>query len=143
MYHDSDEQGTCRWTVGLLRPIHQAMVGAWLAAERPAPPREEPSDPTLLGEVVAAACERIAREEPSEGLRVPAVRTVTLLALLERRFGCEVGRGKGSEVTVWRPGGRKFTLGHHRRNTHVPAHVVRALLKAVGIGAVEWAAGTA
>jgi len=89
----------------------------------------------VQGEVVAAACERIAREEPTEGMRVPAVRTVTLLALLERRFGCEVGRGKGSEVTVWRPGGRKFTLGHHHRNTHVPAHVVRALLEAVGNGA--------
>lgn len=52
--------------------------------------------------------------------------------------GCEVASGKGSEVTVYRPGGRKFTLGHHTRNTHVPAHVVRALIKAVGIPVTEW-----
>jgi len=86
--------------------------------------------------VVADACQRIA--EPVEGRRVPAVRMQSLLYMLERRFSCEVATGKGSEVTVFRPGGRKFTLGHHTRNTHVPAHVVRSLLKAVGISVTDW-----
>jgi len=93
---------------------------------------------TLVAAVaaVADACQRIA--EPVEGHRIPAVRMQSLLRLLERRFSWEAAAGKESEVTVYRPGGRKFTLGRHTRNTHVPAHVVRALLKAVGITVTKW-----
>jgi hypothetical protein len=112
------------------------IVEAWLARAPSRPPEEEP--PTAIAAVaaVADACQHIA--ETIEGHRIPAVRMQTLLRLLERRLGCEVASGKGSEVTVYRPGARKFTLGHHTRNTHVPAHVVRALLKALGISVAEW-----
>lgn len=124
------------WEVALLEPLHARLVEAWLTRVPPSPPEEEPSTPVAAVAVVADACQRIA--EPVEGHRIPAVRMQMLLRLLERRFSCEVAAGKGSEVTVYRPGGRKFTLGHHTRNTHVPAHVVRALLKAVGISVTEW-----
>jgi hypothetical protein len=124
------------WEVALLEPLHARIVEAWLARAPSRPPEEEP--PTAIAAVaaVADACQHIA--ETIEGHRIPAVRMQTLLRLLERRLGCEVASGKGSEVTVYRPGARKFTLGHHTRNTHVPAHVVRALLKAVGISVAEW-----
>lgn len=124
------------WEVALLEPLHARLVDAWLARVPPKPPVEEPSTPVAAVATVADACQRIA--EPVEGHRIPAVRMQSLLHVLERRFACEVAAGKGSEVTVYRPGGRKFTLGHHTRNTHVPAHVVRALLKAVGISVTEW-----
>lgn len=124
------------WEVALLEPLHARLVEAWLTRVPPSPPGEEPATPVAAVALVADACQHIA--EPVEGHRIPAVRMQTLLRLLERRFSCEVAAGKGSEVTVYRPGGRKFTLGHHTRNTHVPAHVVRALLKAVGISVTEW-----
>lgn len=69
---------------------------------------------------------------------MPSVRKVALLALLEREFGCEVKQGKGSEITVWRPGGRKFILPGHERNTHFHSHTVRVLLKALAIPAGEF-----
>lgn len=131
-----EPSGDPAWEVALLEPLHARLVEAWLARAPALPPEEEPSSPAAAVAVVADACQRIA--EPIEGHRIPAVRMQALLRLLERRFSCEVGAGKGSEVTVYRPGGRKFTLGHHTRNTHVPAHVVRALLKAVGISVTEW-----
>ncbi|MBK8265613.1 MAG: hypothetical protein IPK80_30325 [Nannocystis sp.] len=124
------------WEVALLEPLHARIVEAWLARAPSRPPEEEPSTAVAAVAAVADACQHIA--ETIEGHRIPAVRMQTLLRLLERRLGCEVASGKGSEVTVYRPGARKFTLGHHTRNTHVPAHVVRALLKAVGISVAEW-----
>ena len=124
------------WEVALLEPLHARLVEAWLARVPSKPPEDEPLTPAAAVAAVADACQWIA--EPVEGHRIPAVRMQVLLRLLERRFSCEVGAGKGSEVTVYRPGGRKFTLGHHTRNTHVPAHLIRALLKAVGISVTEW-----
>lgn len=124
------------WEVALLEPLHSRLVEAWLARVPLKPPHEEPPTAAAAVAVVADACQRIA--DPVEGRQIPAVRMQSLLHMLERRFSCEVAAGKGSEVTVYRPGGRKFTLGHHTRNTHVPAHVVRALLKAVGIAVTEW-----
>jgi len=46
--------------------------------------------------------------------------------------------GKGSEVTVFRAGGRKFALGHHGQNPEVRWPLVKRLLARVGVGAEEW-----
>lgn len=124
------------WEVALLEAVHAPLVEAWLARVPAPAPTEEPVTTEAAVAVVADANRRIA--EPVEGRTLPAVRMETLLGLLERRFQCEVSAAKGSEVTVYRPGGRKFTLGRHARNRHVPAHLVRALLKAVGISVTEW-----
>ena len=73
----------------------------------------------------------------------PAVRRVALLNLLRTRFQCEVRSGRGSETTVWRAGGRKFTLPGHKRNEHIHPRTVRALLKAVGVPVEEFCAAAA
>lgn len=144
-----------RGALGILRPVHEHMFRLWEAAERP-----EASRPVDAGSVdeaaaVAAACDVIVLADDAAGdptradspmprLRVPAVRAITLLAKLERVLGCEVRRGKGSEITIWRVGGKKFTLPSHERNTHYHSHTVRALLRTVGISVAEFraAAGT-
>jgi hypothetical protein len=61
-----------------------------------------------------------------------------LLNFLASRFGCEVRTGKGSEVKVYRPGSRIFTLGHHGSNDEVSSLVVTHMLKRLGIGPQEW-----
>lgn len=132
-WEPADDPG---WEVALLEPLHARVVEDWLARVPSTAPVSEPESPAAAVALVADACRHIA--EPVDGHRIPAVRMEVLLRLLERSFGCEVSVGKGSEVTVYRPGGRKFTLGHHTRNRHVPAHLVRALLKAVGIAVTEW-----
>ena len=61
-----------------------------------------------------------------------------MLNFLADRFGCEIRPGKGSEVTVYRAGGRIFTLGRHRRNDEVSSLIVKLLLKRLGISPQEW-----
>jgi hypothetical protein len=61
-----------------------------------------------------------------------------LLSLLSDRFGCEVRQGHGSEITVYRRGGRKRTLGRHKKDPLVHSVIVSDLLKGVGIGLDEW-----
>jgi hypothetical protein len=67
-----------------------------------------------------------------------SVRMIRLLNLLARKFGCEVGPGKGSEVTVFRKGGTKTRLGHHGCNGIVPAARVKWLVRRLGIPEIEW-----
>ena len=107
---------------------------------------DEPADDD---EVLAISCQDLAhRDEAEAGEGPPAptprrrpirsVRLQRLLALLSDRFGCEVRQGHGSEITVYRRGGKKWILGCHKRDAHVPSEVVANLLKRVGIGLDEW-----
>ena len=73
--------------------------------------------------------------------RAPLLRPIrmqTLLKWLTTQFNCEVTQGKGSEVNVFRLGGRTDTLAHHKRNPEI--HVVRlkTLLRKLGINAREF-----
>ena len=73
--------------------------------------------------------------------RAPLLRPIrmqTLLKWLTTQFNCQVTQGKGSEVNVFRPGGRTDTLAHHKRNPEI--HVVRlkTLLRKLGINAREF-----
>ena len=61
-----------------------------------------------------------------------------LTRILRRVFGCEIRRGKGSEVKIYRRGAKPFLLSSHGRNVTVPAERVAALLKRLGIGPQEW-----
>jgi hypothetical protein len=62
------------------------------------------------------------------------------LAILEESFGCEVQHGKGSEITVYRRGARKMTLGGHGKNPTVQVKTVKRTLRQLGITLREWLA---
>jgi hypothetical protein len=109
--------------------------------------RQAGADPdgALDDDALALSCRDLADEEGPEptGLgpsRVPRrrLRTARLLTILERKLGCEVRQGKGSEVAVYRPGGRIFVLGHHGPNPEVSWPVVRRLLGRLAIPPAEW-----
>ena len=144
-----------RWAIGLLRPVRDRLVADWCAVERPTPVAEAVMDAVSEGEAVAVACEVLAEQDPDaddpdteEGAsrgprtrhRVPKVRAHTLLLLMERHFGCEVKSSKGSEVTVYRPGGKKFTLGGKHRSRYMPSVVIGQMLRWLGIPASEFVA---
>jgi hypothetical protein len=115
--------------------------------------RKAPQAEDLEDEAVALSCQDLAGSEaaapgggadapaearPSAPRRVrPPLRAARLLGVLER-LGCEVRQGKGSEVTVFRAGGRQFTLGHHGQNPEVRWPVVKRLLSRVGVAPGEW-----
>lgn len=102
-------------------------------------------------EELSVSCQDLAAESPYEDvpevaaatklrLRVEPLRLQRLLKVLEEDLGCEVARGKGSEITVYRPGGRKFVLGGHAADYAVPVYVVKPLLSRLGIRPSEWIA---
>jgi hypothetical protein len=88
--------------------------------------------PVLLAETASK------RDSLPSGRRILPLRLQRLLNLLKTRLNCEVRQGKGSEVTVYRPGGRIFVLGRHARNDEVHSVLVKQLLHRVGIGQGEW-----
>jgi hypothetical protein len=125
---------------GRLFQFYDRIDFARVRREALATPDEEMGDDAL-----ALSCRDLADvEEPtSTATRCPRVprrplRAGRLLAVLERKLGCEVRQGKGSEVTVYRPGGRKFVLGHHGPNPEVPWLVVKQLLARLAITPSEW-----
>ena len=69
---------------------------------------------------------------------VPTLRLKPLLRLLHGKLNCEIRSGKGSEITVYRSGGRKFILGQHKSNPEVRWTTLRRLLGRVGITPREW-----
>lgn len=138
-----------QWALGVLRPLHAHLLDLWDKAPRPPPSGVAGGDAVATDEAVAVACEVLARADhveddaaadPAPRSRVPAVRTVTLFALLERRFECEIKRSKGSEISIYRPGRHMYTLPGHQRNARYPSFLIRALLHRLGINAVEFCA---
>ncbi len=142
-----------RWALGALRPIHAHLLGLWDALPRPTVVELVADDDVAAGEAIALACEVLAAEdrdvEPTvvsgardimSSRRVPAVRAITLFALLERHFQCEIKHGKGSEYTVYRPGSRIYTLPGHKRNTHYPSFLLRLMLRRLEIKEADFCA---
>jgi hypothetical protein len=72
------------------------------------------------------------------GQRLRSMRLSVLLRLLERHFGCEVRQGKGSEVTAYRPGARKFIFGSHGSGVTVSVVLLGMALRALGIAREDW-----
>ncbi len=72
--------------------------------------------------------------------RIPSLRFSRLARLLADRFGCEVGGGKGSEVKVFRPGGRIYVFGHHKADFDVHPSRIRPMLTRLGIEPADWLA---
>jgi len=70
--------------------------------------------------------------------RIPSVRLKRFLTLLENALRCEVKDAKGSEITVYRRGGKKAILSGHRRNRIIPTIEVKRTLRRLGISDREW-----
>lgn len=90
----------------------------------PEPEDESPEEPVS------------ADEETSQ--RIHTLRLNRLLNLLRDKLGCEVRQGKGSEVVIYRSGGKIARLGRHTRNREVPTTLLRGVLERVGISFPEW-----
>ena len=91
---------------------------------------------------VAASCHLIAEDEsvPTNNpiLIIKKLRSQQFFNLLENKLRCEVQSGKGSEITMYRKGGRKFRLGHHKRNQYVSSIVIKNILNRLSITPEEW-----
>lgn len=102
---------------------------------------EHPEEEVVVA-ALAASCRELADDEQEPAAagqgRIRPLQSNRLLTLLADRFGCEVRQGKGSEVTVYREGGRKFTLGHHGRCVEVRPVQLRRLLGRLGISPADW-----
>jgi ketosteroid isomerase-like protein len=99
----------------------------------------------LTDENVAVTCQLAPVDEPTaevgaERPRIYTLRLERLLNVLGDRLGCEVRQGKGSEVVVYRPGGKIARLGRHTRNREVPSALVRSVLERLGVSFGEWVA---
>lgn len=97
-------------------------------------------------EFIAAACQDLSKNEPegsSENQNeyrkrpVPQLRSSTFFRILEK-LGCEVCRGKGSEVTVFRVGGMKRRIGHHKANHYISSYMIGSILKQLNVSGEEW-----
>lgn len=99
-------------------------------------------------EFIAATCQKLAKKE-AEGSaisqnghgkwHVQSVRLSSFLRILEK-LGCEVGLGKGSEITVYRVGGKKCRIGRHKVNPYISSSKIGFVLKQLNIGRDEWCA---
>ncbi len=78
-----------------------------------------------------AVCEPIHRS-------IPKLRFSRLRRVLERQLGCEVRYGRGSEIVVYRPGGRHFRLGRHKADFTVHPWIIRDLLCRLCISPTQW-----
>lgn len=108
-------------------PTQAAILASFSAVESPdtaEPADEEPQPPN---------------RRASPRLRPPTLRMERFLAALER-LGCEVRQAKGSEVIVYRPGGKMARIGRHTRNREVPSTLVQRVLHQVGVTLSEWLA---
>jgi len=104
----------------------------------------EPDD-----EVLAVSCQDLAQTEveaeppvgvPQAVRRLPQLRFSRFIASLQEFFACEVQQGKGSEVTMYRVGGKKCVIGHHGGNDPVYPTQVKRLLRQLGIPVADWCA---
>lgn len=69
---------------------------------------------------------------------IPSIRIQRFLEFMQREHHCSIESGKGSEIKIWRPRTRIYTLGRHKRNPTVPAWLIRQILKRLEIPEQEW-----
>ena len=96
------------------------------------------SPKTQIEKPPAMRKEPVVPKEKSRSFYKRSVRVMPFLNALSREFGCEVKYGKGSEITVFRHGGKKARLGHHAQNGNVHWIKVKQILKHLGILERDW-----
>ncbi|MEI6127600.1 MAG: hypothetical protein WCQ99_13730 [Pseudomonadota bacterium] len=114
------------------------------------PGKSEPQP--LSATFIAATCQLIADDyvstEPlaviaSKPQQISKVRSQRFFNMLSNKLQCEVTQGKGSEVTIYRAGGKKIRIGHHKRNTHIHSTVMKSILSRLNITGEEWLSAVA
>jgi len=92
------------------------------------------------GDLEAASIEAPAAEVTiSPRRRVHGMRFERFIRVLGA-MGCEVRQGKGSEVNIYREGGRIARIGHHLRNPELSPALVRIALDRLDIPVAEFLA---
>lgn len=104
--------------------------------EAPTEHEELPEDPADRDDVRVAASVDLLRRRTSKAGRL-GVRTSELLSVLQT-LGCETRQGKGSEVSLYRPGARIWSLKHHKRNARHGWSEIRQILKRLEISVDTW-----
>ncbi|MBT4574860.1 MAG: hypothetical protein HOB92_00180 [Candidatus Cloacimonetes bacterium] len=97
----------------------------------------------LEDDFLSQLCQQMADKgvtDAKQKLRIP--RMETFLKVLEEKLGCEVKKdkegGKGSEITVFRPGGKKAILGRHKKNPRVLTATIKRIQKRLRISDREF-----
>lgn len=79
---------------------------------------------------------------PSENkiinIKFPKIRQAQLFLWLEQYLGCKILSGKGSEVKIYKPNARIYTLGKHKKDPQVSTWLIKEILKRVGIDEYVW-----
>ncbi|MEM5529665.1 hypothetical protein WN093_12640 [Gammaproteobacteria bacterium AS21] len=71
-------------------------------------------------------------------IHIPKVRQNRLFVWLQDQLKCQILSGKGSEIKIFYPGGRIYTLGKHKPNPEVSTWKIKEILKRVGINESIW-----
>ncbi|KIG16399.1 hypothetical protein DB30_04566 [Enhygromyxa salina] len=134
----------------VVRAIHTKLLAAFARIDvaailrEPRAANEQEIEP--LAQANALLAEADGEDDTSDG-RDPKLgslrlspRMSQLLTRLERDFDCRVRAGKGSEISIYRPGGRIFTLGRHKRNDRIRWPHVRQILRTLTIDEADWVA---
>ncbi len=102
---------------------------------------EGPLEEEEATEFVSATIQKVEGGEaarPLSGRVIRSLRFNTLVRVL-KSLGCEISPGKGSEVKVFREGGKIYSLPHHKRNDHYPPFIIKKLLRRLDISLAQWA----
>ncbi|NRB38349.1 MAG: hypothetical protein HRU20_07750 [Pseudomonadales bacterium] len=78
--------------------------------------------------IIVAAIETANTEKK----KISKIKQSRLFVLLES-LGCEVRSGKGSEITIYKYGGKHYTMGHHKRDEYVHPPTIINILKTLNI----------
>ena len=139
--------------MALIMPVHDKLFSYYdkidldaILNNNLAPDSTLEGEAQISEEVVAASCQRLFPETGEDAKSpftsvgrgfVHKIRSQRLFRILER-LGCEVKYGKGSEVTIFRRGGRKYRVGHHKANDYVSPFVIKYILDRVSVSQKEW-----
>lgn len=130
----------------LMQAFSRIDVEAMLRGRQDADERadEQVLEPLARANALLAIHDDESDDESEQAAALPAAsvslspRLRQLLVRLERDFDCRVRSGKGSELSLYRPGGRIFTLGRHKRNDRIRWPHLRHLLRTLGIAEEDW-----
>lgn len=94
-------------------------------------------------EIISSSCQlklTDADTDPETKLRNPVVKKIRKKEFFNIliKLNCTVTKGKGSEIKIFRPGGKIYIVGNHKRNNYIPVAVIINILKRLEISLDDW-----